>query len=310
MRIDETHRVWLIVSVLILGVSTAVYVIYALNAPHGPKGGSPLGITFGVIGFAFMIFAGLLGARKQVPIWRLGRAQAWMRGHLWLGLLALPLILFHGGFHFGGTLSSILLWLLIITVVSGVFGAAVQHYTPRAMLERLPMETIYDEIDRLRGQLRAEAEEYVADLCGEMPEMAEVVEVPAGGGELRAGGFTAMRPRGGGAVQYGLTEEEVEPVRAFYTTELLPFLLNPGAGSSRLANETRSQAAFTKLRMLVPAPAHPVIANLEEVCNEERQMNTQLRMHRLLHVWLLVHVPLSLALLLLSAFHAVIALQY
>jgi len=307
MRIDQTHRIWLIASILILGVSTAVYVIYALAAPHGPQGGSAIGITFGVIGFAFMIFAGLLGARKQVPIWRLGRAQSWMRGHLWLGLLALPLILFHGGFHFGGRMTTILLWLLIITVVSGVFGAVVQHYLPRAMLERVPMETIYDEIDRIREQLRAEAEEYVADLCGEMPEMAPVA---VGGEELRAGGFTAMRPRGGGAVQYGLTEEEVEPVRAFYTTELLPFLENPGGNGSRLADETRSQAAFGKLRMLVPAPGHPVIANLEEVCKEERQLNTQLRMHRLLHVWLLLHVPLSLALLLLSAFHAVIALQY
>jgi len=307
MRIDQTHRIWLIASILILGVSTAVYVIYALAAPHGPQGGSAIGITFGVIGFAFMIFAGLLGARKQVPIWRLGRAQSWMRGHLWLGLLALPLILFHGGFHFGGRMTTILLWLLIITVVSGVFGAVVQHYLPRAMLERVPMETIYDEIDRIREQLRAEAEEYVADLCGEMSEMAPVA---VGGEELRAGGFTAMRPRGGGAVQYGLTEEEVEPVRAFYTTELLPFLENPGGNGSRLADETRSQAAFGKLRMLVPAPGHPVIANLEEVCKEERQLNSQLRMHRLLHVWLLVHVPLSLALLLLSAFHAVIALQY
>jgi hypothetical protein len=307
MRIDQTHRVWLIAAILILGVSTAVYVIYALAAPHGPMGGSPIGITFGVIGFVFMIFAGLLAGRKQVPIWRLGRAQTWMRGHLWLGTLALPLILFHGGFHFGGTLTRILLWLLIITVFSGIFGAIVQHYMPRAMLERVPMETIYDEIDRIREQLRAEAEEYVADLCGEVPEMAAV---EAGGAELRAGGFTAMRPRGGGAVQYGLTEEEVEPVRAFYSTELLPFLLNPGKFASRLADETRAQAAFTKLRMLVPAPAHPVIANLEEVCKEERQLNTQLRMHRLLHLWLLAHVPLSLALLLLSAFHAVIALQY
>jgi hypothetical protein len=307
MRIDQTHRIWLVASILILGVSTAVYVIYALAAPHGPQGGSPIGIVFGVVGFSFMIFAGLLGARKQVPVWRLGRAQAWMRGHLWLGLLALPLILFHGGFHFGGLLTSILLWLLIITVFSGVFGAIVQHYTPRAMLERLPMETIYDEIDRIREQLRAEAEEYVADLCGGMPEMAEVA---AGGAQLRAGGATAMRPRGGGAVQYGLTEEEVEPVRSFYSSELLPFLMNPRDSESRLADETRSQAAFTKLRMLVPAPAHPVIANLEEVCKEERQLTTQLRMHRLLHVWLLAHVPLSLALLLLSVFHAIIALQY
>jgi len=307
MRIDETHRVWLVASVLILGASTAVYVLYALEAPHGPRGGSPLGLTFGIIGFAFMIFAGLLGARKQVPVWRLGRAQTWMRGHLWLGLLALPLILFHGGFHFGGLLTTVLLWLLIITVASGVFGAILQHYLPRMILERVPLETIYDEIDRIRTQLRVEAEGFVEDLCGAAPEAVPVMETTE---ELRAGGFSAMRPRGGGGTHYGLTEEEVEPVRSFYNAELLPFLVNPDSPDSRLADDTRAQGAFSKLRMLVPAAAHPVIANLESLCDEERQLTRQARLHRVLHTWLLVHIPLSLALLLLSVFHVVIALRY
>jgi len=307
MRIDESHRMWLIGSVLILGASTAVYVLYALSAPHGPRGGSPLGLVFGIVGFGFMIYAGLLGARKKVPIWRLGRAQAWMRGHLWLGFLALPLILFHGGFHSGGPLTTILLWLLILTVASGLYGAILQHYLPRIMFERVPMESIYDEIDRLRGQLLAEAQGMVEDLLGiSVPEPEEVAAEVG----LRAGGATAMRPPRGGTIQYGLTEEEVEPVRSFYTSELLPFLQNPTAGDSRLADDTRATAAFTKLRMLVPPAAHTVIANLENLCEEERQLTRQVRLHRLLHVWLLVHIPLSLVLLLMSVFHAVIALRY
>src|SRR5215472_1932610 len=131
MRIDRTHRAWAFASLTILAVSSIVYLIYALDTPQGPRGGSVVGLLFGFIGFGFMIFAALLGARKRVPTWRLGRAQAWVRGHLWLGLLSLPLILFHGGFHFGGTLTRVLMWLLIITVASGVFGAALQHYIPR-----------------------------------------------------------------------------------------------------------------------------------------------------------------------------------
>src|ERR1700740_2608610 len=103
MRIDRTHRIWAIASLVILAISLIAYVIYSLNAPQGPRGGTVMGLLFGIIGFGFMIFSALPGARKRVPTWRLGRAQAWMRGHLWLGLLALPLILFHGGFHFCGT---------------------------------------------------------------------------------------------------------------------------------------------------------------------------------------------------------------
>jgi len=149
MRMDKTQRGWALASPAILALSAFVYVLYAFEAPQGPRGGSVIGLTFGLIGFAFMIFAALLGARKRVPTWRVGRAQAWMRGHLWLGFLALPMIFFHGGFHFGGTLTRVLMWLLIITVLSGVFGAALQHYIPRAMTTDVPLETIYDEISRV-----------------------------------------------------------------------------------------------------------------------------------------------------------------
>jgi len=143
MRIDRTHRPWAIASAGMLALSIAIYVPYALNAPQGLRGGSAIGLLFGILGFAFMLFAAALGARKRVPVWRLGRAQTWMRGHLWLGLLSLPLILLHGGFHFGGTLTRVLMWLLIITVASGLFGAALQHYLPRMMTTDVPLETIY-----------------------------------------------------------------------------------------------------------------------------------------------------------------------
>src|SRR5690349_16201245 len=189
MRIDRTHRAWAIASLAILTVSSIVYVIYALYATQGPRGGSVIGLLFGIIGFGSMIFAALLGARKRVPTWRLGRAQAWMRGHLWLGLLTLPMILFHGGFHFGGTLTRVLMWLLIITVASGLFGAALQHYVPRIMTTDVPLETIYDEIGHVRSLLREEADRAVEAVCGSLDFSKSSVEETQ-----RAGGFTAVRP--------------------------------------------------------------------------------------------------------------------
>src|SRR5262249_26886451 len=189
MKMDQTQRGWALGSLVFLAISTVAYVLYAISAPEGPKGESAAGLTFGSIGFAFMIFAALLGARKRVPTWRLGRAQAWMRGHLWLGFLALPLILFHGGFHFGGKLTQVLMWLLIIRVSSGVFGAVLQNYVPRLMTADVPLETIYDEIGHVRAQLREEADREMESLCGPigLPKSSD-------GDLLRAGGFTALRP--------------------------------------------------------------------------------------------------------------------
>ena len=188
MHLDRTQRAWAFVSLAILVVSGTVYAVYALGAPQGPRGGSAVGLVFGALGFGFMLFAALLGARKRVPVWRIGRAQAWMRGHLWLGFLALPIILFHGGFHFGGMLTQILMWLLIFTVGSGVFGAVLQNYLPRMMTHDVPLETIYDEIGNVRKLLREEADRAVESVCGPLGfAKARFAE------EQRAGGFTAMR---------------------------------------------------------------------------------------------------------------------
>ena len=113
-----------------------------------------------------MLYAGLLGARKQVPTWRIGRAQTWMRGHLWLGLLSLLLILFHGGFAFRGPLTLVLMLLFFIVIGSGILGAAIQHYVPSLMTSRVPLETIYEEIPHVRAQLREEADQLAAAICG------------------------------------------------------------------------------------------------------------------------------------------------
>src|SRR5450432_4049819 len=113
MRIDRTHRPWFTWTALLFAAATLVYSSYALTSQTGTDGGSAVGLAFGIAGYAMMLFAGLLGARKKVPVWRVGRAQTWMRGHLWLGLLSFPMILYHGGFHSGGALTRTSMWLFL-----------------------------------------------------------------------------------------------------------------------------------------------------------------------------------------------------
>ena len=326
MRIDKTQRGWALASLAILTLSAFLYVLYALEAPQGPRGGSAVGLTFGAVGFAFVLFAALLGARKRVPTWRVGRAQAWMRGHLWLGFLALPMILFHGGFHFGGTLTRVLMWLLIITVLSGVFGAGLQDYIPRVMTADVPLETIYDEISRVRALLGEEADRAIESLCGNLG-----LSKSSSDARQRAGGFTALRTisasavplRTSSAVSAGtsaavaaapeiilLSEENSAPLRRFYLSEMRPFLERPKQRGQRLSNQAKTSSAFAGLRTLLPAAAHVTLADLEDICDEARQLTRQERLHHWLHGWLLLHIPLSLALILLGAVHAVMSLRY
>jgi hypothetical protein len=298
---------------------------YARQAPEGPRGGSTMGLIFGVLGFAFMIVAALLGARKRVPTWRVGRAQAWMRGHLWLGLLSLPLMLFHGGFHFGGTLTRVLMCLLIITVGSGVFGAVLQNYVPRLITAEVPLETIYAEIGNVQKLLREEADRAMESICGSMGLLRSEGE------SQRAGGFSALRPiaasvvplRTSAAVSAGasaavapatetvlLSEAEGAPLKRFYLEEIRVLLERPERRGQRLADAGKAKLAFAGLRTLLPVAAHGTLNDLEEICEETRQLVRQERLHRWMHGWLLVHIPLSLALMVLGAIHAVVALRY
>lgn len=326
MLLDKTQRGWAIGSLGILAAALAIYVPYALIVPGGPRGGSTVGLIFGAVGWGFMLYAAALGARKRVPTWRLGRAKSWMRGHLWLGLLALPLILFHGGFHFGGTLTRVLMWLLIITVASGVYGALLQNAIPKKMTSELPLETIYDEIGHVRGLLREEADRKVEALCGQLG-FARDDETDG----QRAGGFTALRPiaasaaplRTSAAVSAGasaavapaaeiilLSETESAPLRTFYVQEMRLFLESQKKRGQRLADGARAASVFANLRTVLPVAAQGTVADLEDICDEARQLLRQEQMHRWMHGWLLLHIPLSLALILLGAVHAVMALRW
>jgi hypothetical protein len=292
LRIDRTHKSWLVASLAIFGVALLLYCVYRVPFGTGSMGGTGAGLAFGVAGFAFMIFAALLGARKRVPVYRFGRAQTWMRGHLWLGLLCLPLILFHSGFRYGHGLTAWLMTLLIVVVASGVFGAALQHYMPRMMTREVTMETIYEEIGHVRAQLLEEAE--------------ELIKQAAGGGKKEAAEGGESDPSSPAIA----VMEEAAPLRNFYEQELKPFLEKPAARGSALGDEAQARSAFAQLRTLVPVSLHTTIEDLEGICEEERQLTLQSHLHLWLHGWLLLHIPLSLALILLGAIHAVMSLRY
>lgn len=306
MRIDETHRKWFIGSLAGLIVAAVIYVPYSRSAAEGANGGTVAGLTYGSIASAFMLFAGLLGARKKVPIWRVGRAQAWMRGHLWLGFLSFPLILFHSGFRFGTGLTKGLMWLFVVVFVSGIVGAILQHFMPRLETQRVALETIYEQIGRVRSQLVAEAQTLVDEastaLAGNVSQATE---------QQRAASASAGT-LGGVTVASGLQVDEnaSAELQEFFRREMEPYIAEGGSRGLALADRNHSHGIFQQLKLLMPPNLHSSIDDLENICEEKRELDLQTQYHRILHAWLLVHIPASYALLLLGAVHAVMALRY
>ena len=124
---------------------------------HHRVGGTPLGLIFGTIALSIFVFAALLGVRKKIVLWRIGTVQRWLRSHIWLTLLTIPLVILHSGFRLGGPMTTLIIILYIVVMVSGIYGLVLQHYVPTVMMERLPAESVYEQIPHIRAQIVAAA---------------------------------------------------------------------------------------------------------------------------------------------------------
>ena len=100
-------------------------------------------------------------------------------------------------------------------------------------------------------------------------------------------------------------------LQEFYERQVRQFLAERYQRSSVLANRMQAEAAFDRLRSLPGlVEVKEQVSQLASLCEERRQLAEQERLHHWLHAWLLFHIPLSVALLVLAVAHVVAALYY
>jgi hypothetical protein len=249
---------------------------YLIQKPseHRSVGGTPLGLLFGAISFAIFIFATLLGARKKVVLWRLGTLQRWMRAHIWLTLLTVPLVLLHSGFRLGGPMTTLLMALYTVVMVSGIYGLILQHQMPHLMMERLPAETVFEQIPHIRSQLYAAAEKLrdsfrptppeKTDAGAPAPSPAKSVTAASTPMSSTAGDLSTPTARAKSTVGSTITAEPISTTAAtaadaagVKATEVA----TPVAGvADPVAQKIQSLPATMSVQPQV-APAAPTVAN-------------------------------------------------
>jgi hypothetical protein len=323
------HLRWLIGTAVATVVAVGVY-IYAIQVRSGerwPGGSSHVGLGMGIIAAAIIFFECALVLRrvrlKRFRMFRAwGSAQFWMKAHIWLGLLAIPLVLMHSGFHWGGWLSTLLAGCFALVSASGVFGLVMQTILPRKMLDLLPEETIHLQIDVVARQMAADARRLVG-LIDVGEQDAAVLEMPVSK-TLReaksAGLMVTGYPRNVGTMVERVPRPERERPEEVATPPELQsavknviqhFLLTGKSPEHGLHLPQRSSWYFEELRRRVESrEAQPSVTTLERFCERRRQMNLQRTLHFWLHAWLHVHVPLAAILLALLIGHIWFAWQY
>ena len=253
--------------------------------PWPPPPSGPLGITCGVVGGLIVGFEMLILPRKWFRGKRFGgHTRVWMRWHIWMGLVCLPVIIIHAGFGFGGWLTTVTFALFLLVTFSGVWGLIMQQWLPQKLLEDIPGETVASQINRLGFYHADEADRLITALVTVPPE-AEYA-TPLISGPLAAELVT------------------------FRDDVLLPYLQDGDRSRSPLATPTDAEQRFGRLREAVPEAARITLDRLQELADLRRRWDTQARINFWLHNWLLVHLPLSVAMSSLMVLHAVRALKY
>lgn len=282
MQINRGHAAWFFTSLGLAAVATGLYVPYANNAVYGATGNSVIGLFFGITGTIAMMFAGLLAARKRVVSKKLGAISWWVKGHLWIGLLSVPLIFFHSGFRFGGDVTQLTMWCFLAVIISGIIGQILQQFTPRFMKTVTPQQAIFEQLDVAINSLKKAGDAQILSVYDTL--------------------FVDEQLDGSESSDNFLRDFYLRHVRTFLQIEVSP--------DSSLLNATQAEGIFATVRDGIPRKMIPIATELESICNERRQLIAQNKLQWIMHGWTLIHIPLSMSLLILTLVHVVMSLYF
>jgi hypothetical protein len=97
-------------------------------------------------------------------------------------------------------------------------------------------------------------------------------------------------------------------LREFYLRQIRPYLGIDSKSTPQLAVDAQSKRLFSQMRSDLPGELHDTLNQLEDHVDERRQFTLQSSIHRWLHWWLIVHIPLSMALYILMIAHVIMSL--
>jgi hypothetical protein len=226
-------------------------------------------------GWVLLGLVGLLslyGVRKRFPYPPLLDASLWLQVHVWAGFAAVAVYLLHAGVEWpGGPLETALAALFAAVAGSGVAGLLLSRVVPHRLTVR-GHEVIYERIPVFRRQLGEQARSIVEG-C------------PAEGREHTLGEFWHGRL----ADFFGGTRHVT--AHLIQSHRPLRQLRHELGALERYLDERERRAA----------------ADLADLIEAKDALDYHAVMQGLLRGWLIVHVPLTAALLVFAAAHAVVA---
>lgn len=225
---------------------------------------SAWGLGYGTAATILLVGVAAYAARRRAPGRGPGTAHAWLQFHIYGGLGFLVLALMHTGFRLPHGFLAWCLWLLTIYVcVSGMVGVILQRWLPRVLSSAFTTEVNYDRVPELIGVLRHRVEELVGS-CDDRVQRFYDAELAAS--------FAGPQPR-------------------------LTYFLDAAGSIHARAGQ------LDHLRSRLAAADAVKLDDLKVLLVNKLEMDAQFTLQRALRLWAIGHVPVSLVLLVLVAFH-------
>ena len=237
----------------------AIFGYFAADVEPRPNGGSWYGYTLGTIGALLIVWLSLIGIRKRAMTPGKWSLKAWTSAHVYLGLSLIVVATLHTGFQLGWNVHTLAYVLMMLVILSGVFGIVVYANLPQALSgnrEQMTQGQMIEAVQALDRQLQEAAQPLPRGQADFV--IAALAEDPFGGGIVR-------RLSG----RYG----DCATARAIEGLSLADMR---GAGD--------------------PA-TDKVVKLLIRRQTQLARIRRHLRLRGLLEVWLYVHVPATFALL-------------
>ena len=263
---------WLKVAVSLSLLVVLAYLLIDVQPRH--NGGSWFGYLLGTAGALLILWLALLGIRKRAITRGGWSLKAWTSAHVYLGLALIAVGTLHSGFQFGWNVHTLAYGLMMLVILSGVYGTCVYALLPQGLSDSRAEMTgpqMIEAVSSLDKQVQAAALT-LPDADAEVV-VGSLGEDPFGGG--------VWRRLSGSHLRCG-NREALRVMRV------------------RLGQATGKDAAAID----------QVVTLLERKSAALQRIRGYVRRRALLEIWLYVHVPLTFVLIAALLAHIVSVFFY
>ena len=263
---------WLKISLSICLLAVFGYALIDVQPRH--NGGSWYGYLLGTIATLLILWLAMIGVRKRAITPGRWSLKAWTSAHVYLGLSLVVIATLHTGFQFGWNVHTLAYAVMMLVIVSGIYGTWVYATLPKRLSDSnadFTRPQMLEAAEKLDRQLQLAAQPLAVEETRIV--RASLNDSPFAGGLIAR--LSGKYPRCRTAL-------------------------------ARIALSDRIDAAPDSQKQAIIA-AMKLLERKEAVLSRIRQ---QMRVRALLEVWLYVHVPMTFALIAALAAHIISVFFY